>query len=265
MTGVVLFPYCPRGLLSVMNSSFSMSLARWLDFLYPPSCALCRTTLQNGRYLCPECRNGIHRIEKPYCIKCGDHIDGLVPEDVLCSQCRGLEFPFDFALAAASARDKAAEIMHAYKYGRQIHLHRELALLAEEAWQDPRIVAQSNPPWILVPVPLHWRRQRWRWFNQSYEIARTLAHRRNLRCEQALRRIRHTPQQALLPRADRLANLNGAFRLSQRERRVRSLRGQPVLLIDDVFTTGSTAEECARTLREKGGVEKVVVLTVLRG
>ena len=87
MTGVVLFPYCPRGLLSVMNSSFSMSLARWLDFLYPPSCALCRTTLQNGRYLCPECRNGIHRIEKPYCIKCGEHIQGLVAEDGLCSQC----------------------------------------------------------------------------------------------------------------------------------------------------------------------------------
>ena len=188
-----------------------------------------------------------------------------MPEDVLCSQCRGQEFSFDFALAAASARDQTAEIMHAYKYGRQIHLHRELALLAEEAWNDPRIATQRNPPWILVPVPLHWRRQRWRWFNQSYEIARTLADRRNLRCEQALRRIRHTRQQALLPRAERLANLNGAFRLSRRERRVQSLRGQPVILIDDVFTTGSTAEECARTLQEKGDVEKVVVLTVLRG
>jgi|TARA_B100000959_G_scaffold285640_1_gene361032 ComF family protein len=176
-----------------------------------------------------------------------------------------LEFTFEFARAAASAHGQARELMHAYKYGRQIHLHRELALLTEEAWDDPRVATQCDPPWVLVPVPLHWRRQRWRWFNQSYEIARILAQRRKLRCEQALRRVRHTNQQTLLNRTERLANLRGAFRLSGRERRVQSLRNNPVLLVDDVFTTGSTAEECARVLIEEGGAEKVVVLTVLRG
>ena len=114
-------------------------------------------------------------------------------------------------------------------------------------------------------MALHWRRQQWRWFNQSYEIARTLARIRNLRFEHPLRRIRNTNQQTLLSRAERLANLRGAFRLSRREQRLKSIRNQPVLLVDDVFTTGSTAEECARVLVEEGGAEKVVVLTVLRG
>ena len=72
-------------------------------------------------------------------------------------------------------------------------------------------------------------------------------------------------EQTLLPRSERLANLRGAFQLSRREKRVRSLKDQPILLVDDVFTTGSTAEECARVLVEEGGAEKVVVLTVLRG
>ena len=242
-----------------------MPFARWLDFLYPPSCGLCRSPLRDGRYLCLPCRDGLPRIKKPYCIQCGEHIEGFVADDVLCSQCRGLEFAFDFARAPAIAQGPARELMHAYKYGRQIHLHRELALLAEEAWDDPRVAAQRDPPWTLVPVPLHWRRQRWRWFNQSHQIARMLARRRNLRCEQALRRVRHTNQQTLLNRTERLANLRGAFRLSRRQQRVQSLRDKPVLLVDDVFTTGSTAEECARVLIEEGGVEKVVVLTVLRG
>ena len=242
-----------------------MSFARWLDFLYPPSCALCHVPLRDGRYLCHPCRDSLPRIEKPYCVQCGEHIEGLVADDVLCSQCRGLEFAFDFARAATSTQGPARELMHAYKYGRQVHLHRELALLAEEVWDDPRVGAQCDPPWVLVPVPLHWRRQRWRWFNQSHEIARVLARQRNLHCEQALQRVRHTDQQTLLNRTERLANLRGAFRLSRRQRRVQSLRNKPVLLVDDVFTTGSTAEECARVLVEEGGAEKVVVLTVMRG
>ena len=257
--------------LSVSDKALSESnplrklLARWMDFLYPPSCSICRVPLQNGRYLCQSCCEGLPRIEQPYCMKCGENIVGHVPEDVLCSHCRGTDYFFDFARSVTSAEGPVNEIMHAYKYGRQIHLHRELALLMEGLWNDPRLAVQKNPPWVVVPVPLHWKRERWRWFNQSYEIAKTLAQQCNLSCQRALRRTRNTNQQALLDRGHRLANLQGAFQLSPRERRLETTRNKPVLLIDDVFTTGSTAEECARVLRQEGGAEKVVVLTVLRG
>ena len=250
--------------LSQSNSLRSL-LARWLDFLYPPACLLCRVPLQKGRYLCQSCCEDLPRIKQPYCMKCGDNIEGLVPDDVVCTHCRGVDYFFDFARSVTSAEGPANVIMHAYKYGRQIHLHRELALLMEELWNDPRLSVQKNPPWVVVPVPLHWRRERWRWFNQSYEIAKTLAQQCNLSCQKALRRTRNTSQQALLDRGHRLANLQGAFQLSPRERRLETIRDKLVLLIDDVFTTGSTAEECARVLKEVGGAEKVVVLTVLRG
>ena len=239
--------------------------ARWLDLLYPPSCVLCQEPMRNGRYLCSACSDGLLRIEKPYCMKCGEDIEGHVPEDVLCAHCRRVNYSFEFALSVVRAEGRANEIMHAYKYGRQIHLHRELALLMEELWNDPRLTVQQTHPWVIVPVPLHGKRERWRWFNQSHEIAQTLARRCKLHCKKVLRRTRNTSQQALLGREQRLANLQGAFRLSTRERRVKSIRQKPVLLIDDVFTTGSTAEECARVLKQDGGAEKVVVLTVLRG
>lgn len=242
-----------------------MPLTRWLDALYPPNCNLCSTPLRDGRYLCECCREGLPRVGKPFCIQCGEPLFGALPDDVLCAQCRGESFSYEFARAAALARDQASELIHAFKYGRQIHLHRELALLAKEVWDDPRIASQTDPPWTLVPVPLHWRRQQWRTFNQSREIARTLAAELKLPFAPVLRRIRHTDQQTLLDRTERLKNLRGAFRLSRREQRAKSLRNKPVLLVDDVFTTGSTAEECARVLREEGDVEKVVVLTVLRG
>jgi len=240
-------------------------LARWLDALYPPLCEVCSTPLRNGRYLCPACHRKLPRIPKPFCIRCGLPIDGLVPDDILCADCRTTPRSFEFARAPLRARHEALDLVHAFKYGRQLHLHHELAGLMAELWDDPRLSTQLDPPWVLVPVPLHWKRQRWRRFNQSHELARTLARLMGLRCAPVLRRVRPTTQQTLLARADRLGNLRGAFRLGFRERRRPTIRRQPVALIDDVFTTGSTSEECARVLLQEGGAEKVVVLTVLRG
>jgi ComF family protein len=242
-----------------------MSPAHWLDLLYPPGCHVCGTALSGGRYLCERCRGSLPRIQAPFCLRCGMPFDGALPDHFECHQCRGREHAFEFARAAFRASDDARELMHAFKYQRQLHLHRELARLAAEAWEDPRLVSQTDPEWTVVPVPLHWRRKQWRWFNQAEEIARAVAEIRRLPVLRALRRVRHTTQQTRLNRRQRLENLRGAFRVARRVERHDLLRGKPVVLVDDVFTTGSTADECARILREKAGAEKVVVLTVLRG
>ncbi|NNM31056.1 MAG: ComF family protein [Akkermansiaceae bacterium] len=239
--------------------------ARWLDYLYPPSCHFCDAPLRKGRYLCDACRAKLHPIATPFCLRCGMPFDGALPDHFECHQCRGQDLSFEFARAAYLARDEARELMHSFKYEKQLHLHRDLASLAADAWNDPRLATQTAPPWTLVPVPLHWRRKQWRWFNQAEEIARTLARERNLPLVKALRRVRYTTQQTRLHRRARLENLRGAFRLARRVARRQPLRGKPVLLIDDVFTTGSTANECARVLKAEAGAEKVVVLTVLRG
>jgi competence protein ComFC len=240
-----------------------MNTARWLDFLFPPFCHLCKAPLKNGRYLCSPCHADLPRVTSPLCTQCGLPFDGTQPDPASCPNCRDRSFAFDFARSALLAREGARELVHSFKYERRLHLHRELATLTAEALDDKRI--SDTADWILVPVPLHWRRQQWRWFNQAHEIARTLSKLRDLPLHRALRRTRFTTQQTLLTRGQRLQNLQGAFQLSRCEQRRHFLRGKAVLLVDDVFTTGSTAHECAWVLKEEAGAEKVVVLTALRG
>lgn len=240
-----------------------MRIARALDFLYPPACHLCQAPLRQGRYLCPTCHDALPRVRAPLCRQCGLPADGNIPDGFSCPNCQDQRFEFDFARAALRARDGARELVHAFKYRRRIHLARDLGTLAAEALEDPRISRRDD--WVLVPVPLHWRRRQWRWFNQAREIAQAVARLRGLPITRALRRTHATPQQILLTREQRLKNLRNAFRLTRHERKHRTLAGRPVILVDDVFTTGSTAHECAKVLKSQAKAEIVVVLTVLRG
>ena len=112
----------------------------------------------------------------------------------------------------------------------------------------------------LVPIPLHPARRRERGFNQSAEIARWLGAKVGLRVEEGLIRVKPTPPQARLRRTERLRNLRGALALAPGF----DPRGQRLLLCDDVFTTGATADACARVLK-KEGADEVAALTVARG
>jgi ComF family protein len=134
-----------------------------------------------------------------------------------------------------------------------------LARLMVPGLEDVRL---AGAPWLLVPVPLHPRKKRERRYNQSAELARTLARLTGLRWCDALRRIRYTDSQAGLDREGRLKNLKGAFVVNARA--TERITGREILLIDDVLTTGATAHECARTLCHAGAA-RVAVLTVARG
>ena len=110
---------------------------------------------------------------------------------------------------------------------------------------------------VVIPVPLHWRRRLKRGYNQSAALAWELAARLGLPCKPRwLRRIRDTPHQMGLSRTERQANVRGAFRAGAWAR----LRGKVVLLVDDVLTTGTTASEAARALREAGAARVLAVV-----
>jgi ComF family protein len=110
---------------------------------------------------------------------------------------------------------------------------------------------------IVVPVPLHWRRRLARGYNQSEALARAVADRLGLPCRPSLlRRVRHTPQQTQQSPAGRRDNVRGAFAA----RLGRAFAGKSILLVDDVMTTGSTASEAARALREDGAARVVVAV-----
>ena len=160
-------------------------------------------------------------------------------------------------------RDKRTlEMIHRLKYSRQIHLAKDLGELAAEALLDDRFAAAVAGKWPLVPVPLHRSRQAERHFNQAEEIARSISRVSGLPVLHALKRTRKTETQTHLGRKKRLENLRGAFVISRAGARLPEKAG--AILVDDVLTTGSTVQACAKTLR-KAGFHSVCVITVMRG
>ncbi len=235
---------------------------RLLDLLYPPACSVCDEVLRDGRSLCGDCHSRLPRLEAPFCERCGEHFEGRIESAFVCPNCSGLKFSFDFARPAMLLDERTREMIHRFKYGRQIHLARELGGLAAEAFADERLIPALQGKWPLVPVPLHRSRLRFRHFNQAHEIARHIGRPLGLPVVPALCRIRKTGSQTRLSRRERLENLRGAFALSRAGRKWQRRDG--AILVDDVFTTGSTVDACAKVLR-KGGFGKVVVVTVMRG
>lgn len=234
---------------------------RFLDFLYPATCHLCEIPLTHGSHLCSTCAEDMHFIEAPFCTRCGESYDGAISSEFICPNCHQLHLHFEFALAALHSDGGARQLVHDFKYMRQIQLATELAQLAQRATHDTRFTPYLEHG-IIVPVPLHWMRQKKRRFNQAEEIGKKLSPLIDVPWMKILKRRRNTETQTRFSRKKRLENLNDAFAVRAGGRK--KIAGKLVILLDDVFTTGSTANECAEVLM-RAGAERVAVLTVLRG
>jgi ComF family protein len=250
------------------------SLSRVLiDVMFPRSCRVCDLPLAGHEsserlthWLCRSCLAGFKRIEPPFCSVCGEVFDGAADSAFQCTNCTGMKLAFEFAIAAFKADGAVLELIHQFKYGHDLTLRLLLARMLEQVLSDSRLKALPLDQWLLVPVPLHSVREREREFNQCRELCRVLSRRCGIPMLDAMLRTRPTPKQSQLTRVQRLENLRGAFEMRSRYSGKKSgLRGRSVLLVDDVFTTGATTNECARVLKREAGVEKVVVISVARG
>jgi len=207
-----------------------------LDAIFPPRCLLCGTPNAGG----PAC---------PGCL-------GDLPWLGAGGQVSPAGWHFGPAAAALSYEYPVDRLIVAAKFGRRVPVARGLGELM--ALRMPEL---SQSPEAVVPVPLHWRREAERGFNQAEEIARSLCRARQWPLRSDLcRRVRPTPEQSALGAVDRRKNLYGAFAL----RRPDSLRGfRHVMIVDDVVTTGATAEAVAEVLGQ-AGVQQVTLWTVAR-
>jgi ComF family protein len=188
-----------------------------------------------------------------FCVSCRTPFQNAFPLDAdgRCALCRFGLRGFDAAYCFGSYEGVLRELIHPYKYGRVKTLARPLgAMLAAALPREERFDA-------VTPVPLHWRRQWQRGFNQSELLARTIARRCGVPVIHALKRVRPTVAQAGLSNTGRRQNVAAAFRPR------RAVEGKRILLIDDVMTTGSTAAACALALK-RAGAAKVALLTVAR-
>ncbi len=219
-----------------------------ISLLYPPTCTICGKNIRAGTYLCNVCEGKIVRIEPPFCKTCSEPFEGSITGAFTCANCAHRAIYFDAAVAAYRGRGIVREIIHEFKYARQIHLRNLVARWLRAALEDERLRDISFD--LIVPVPLHPARQRERGFNQASLLAESLSAEAAIPSRPVLERIRYTTTQTALDRSERMENLHNAFRL----RKNADVRGLRVLLIDDVLTTGSTLSECARVLKRAGAI-----------
>jgi ComF family protein len=216
------------------------------SLFYPSTCVVCSGTVEGVEYLCANCLGRAPRIVAPFCAKCSEPFFGAITQTFRCANCEHRTLHFDAAVAAYRSRGLVRKLVHDFKYGRQRHLRYPLAEWLGETLHDARLRSRSFD--MIVPVPLHAARERERGFNQATLIAELIATRLSLPLRPVLERIRYTTTQTAYDRAERIENLQDAFRL----RKNRDVRGLRVLLIDDVLTTGSTLSECALVLKAAG-------------
>ncbi len=230
-----------------------------LDCVFPATCEACDRPLAAGApsCLCAACVGAIVRPAAPLCAPCGVPLGD--PAAVVCGACRRRPPAFASARAAGvylraeTAGGPLAVAVQAFKYRGRRGLAAPLGALLAERYP-------FAPDALLVPVPLHPARLRARGFNQALLLARQLGRRRGLAlAPDALVRTRATAAQPGLPADERRRNLRDAFVV----RRPDAVRGQAAVLVDDVLTTGATADACARALLAAGAV-RVDVFTLGR-
>lgn len=231
-----------------------------LGFFYPEVCALCKAepaTPADG-FVGADCHKQVRVIRPPFCGRCGLPFDGDLTTPFECSNCRELNLYFSSARSAVVARTVVLEAIHHFKYSRALWFENFLAglLIAESA---PILRGQKNS--FIVPVPLHALKKREREFNQAAVLAVRLSRATAIPVnEKILARIKPTETQTHLKREERAVNMRGAFAVRDGPK----LNGERIILVDDVFTTGATTNDCARALRAAGAGD-VCVWTVARG
>lgn len=228
--------------------SFLRAIAGALvDLLIPPRCHLCKEYIPDAGelHICKTCLLKIPMAFSPVCTVCGISFQGS-GDDHPCARCMTEPPPYHSARAAMLYSDDCRKMIHDLKYNGKTLLRRPLGLIM--ARQLEGFVRECRPDCI-VPVPLHVSRLRKRGFNQSILIGEILASKWKLPLlRQALKRTVATRPQVELSRDERLSNLKGAFAVTN----PKEISGKRILLVDDVFTTGSTIAESAKALVAAG-------------
>ncbi len=233
-------------------------LARGMgDVVFPPTCVHCRDLVEGGsfRHICVTCEKQINWVNPPHCATCGHPFYGEIgASDRLCEHCVGLEPAYRAGCTAVLFKGPVRSLVIELKYHRGRHVLEDMTEIFRRA---PHVLDHVRDG-VLVPVPLHPRKARERGFNQSELVAEMLVRAAGgaTRVEHLLKRTTDTQTQTAFDRRTRQENLKNAFALA---RGASLIAGQHIILVDDVFTTGSTLNSCARTLRCAGALNLDVV------
>ena len=222
--------------------------------IYPPHCISCEALVASDFGLCAECWRDTPFITGLTCHKCGTALPGAPDEgEVLCDDCLRIARPWQAGRAAMLYDGNARRLVLALKHGDRMDLARPAG-----QWLHRAARPMLLPDMVVVPIPLHWWRMIRGPYNQAALLSAALAREAALaHCPDALIRARNTGSQEGRDRDSRFANMQNAFRLHPRRRA--ALAGRPVLLVDDVMTSGATFAAAAETCLAAGASSVCVV------
>jgi len=226
-----------------------------LDLALPPLCAVCREPV-GGNGLCASCWSKLSFITRPYCERLGIPFVYDPGPGILSMEAIADPPAYHRARAAVRFDEISRALVHAFKYGDRLDLAPMLGRWITHAGGE--LLADAD---ALVPVPLHWRRLWARRFNQAAVLAKVISERCGVPVSHAIKRVRATAQQVGLSRAERAANVQGAFRVPAGGEA--AVHGRRLVLVDDVLTSGATIDTCARALL-RAGAASVDVLVFAR-
>lgn len=244
-----------------MRRKWNLLKTQWvngvLNFFFPPQCLKCFDPVEFPFSLCARCWHKIDFISAPLCQCCGRPFDFEKSGGMLCAQCFQSSPVFTTARSVFIYNDESKDLILRFKHGDALNFARFFSPLMAATAKNRGSLYDS-----VLAVPLHWRRLLTRQYNQAAVLARGVAQELNLPFySNVLLRHRYTPFQGYKSRQDRKKNVRRAFCINPKLQN--KIRGQRVLLIDDVLTSGATVSECALVLR-KAGVQEVHVLTLAR-
>jgi ComF family protein len=241
---------------------FRRVASRLLDLVFPRDCAVTAKPVHNPpwRYLSPEALDTLPRVTGAHCETCGFPFFGVLAGAQICPHCRELDPVFQHGRTATLARGAVRKLVLDLKYHQAVWLVEDMARLIITTPDYAEFLRGA----LLVPVPLHPRRLRWRGYNQArvllQQIVRLLPE-YDLRLVDALVRTRYTTTQTRLDREARARNASGAFAI--RPGYILD-KGARYIVFDDVFTTGATLNACCAALA-RAGVTRLDVASVAHG
>ncbi|MDI6703163.1 MAG: ComF family protein [bacterium] len=240
----------------------NMFLDPVINFVFPANCEICGSDLTSikEKYVCFKCLSKIRLLFPPFCHRCGKGISSSFKwvERPLCKECLKTKRYFCEARAVSRYEGIIKECIHLIKYKKRIALYKPLMHLLIDCiiknWQ----VEDFD---FIIPVPLHKSRLRKRTFNQAELFSSSIGKYFGIPVSDSLKRYKDTPSQVNLSEKERVQNVKDAFLIRKKDH---LFKDKVIMLIDDVYTTGATVNECSKVLME-AGAKKVYVLTLAHG
>lgn len=223
------------------------------NLLYPPKVKCIQCSQESILSICPYCISSIHFIEGITCSKCGRELD-LHSKSLICKECGQKSYNFDKAIACMLYDGMGKELIHKFKYNGAIEMADFFGGLMSKRMEE-----YGENIDCITYVPLHSEREQERGYNQSEILADKIGEIMGIPVKDLLIRKRKTQSQYKLKAQERHINVKNAF-----EVKGTGIYGKNILLIDDIFTTGSTGDACSEVLRA-AGAKIIIFLTLANG